>query len=197
MKMDRIEKQLNFVLEIDKMKQIGRQTYISDGTRKENDAEHSWHLAVMCMVLAEHANGELDMAKTMAMVLIHDIVEIDAGDTYAYDPKGNESKKERETAAADRIFSILPRDQAVYFRELWEEFERSDTAEARFAHSIDNLQPLLLNDRTNGKSWREHDVAKSSPEKRNRTTAEGSKLLGQVAGALIQKNADAGNLRGE
>ena len=151
---ERLKKQMEFLLEVDKLKFIQRQTYLSDGKRKENDAEHSWHLAMMAVLLAEHSNEELDLVKVITMVLIHDIVEIDAGDTYAYDAAGNESKRQREVKAADRIFHILPQDQAKKLRDIWEEFEAYETPEAKFAHVCDNVQPLMLNDATEGLSWR-------------------------------------------
>ena len=140
---NRLEKQLRFILEADKSKQVFRQTYLSDGTRKENDAEHSWHLALMCALLSEYANEPIDVAKTMIMVLIHDLIEIDAGDTYAYDEAGNATKRERELKAADRIFKLLPDDQAAWLRGLWEEFEEAETPEARFALALDKVQPVL------------------------------------------------------
>ena len=158
--MERLEKQMEFILEVDKVKKIVRQTYLSDASRKENDAEHSWHLALMAVLLKEYSNEEVDLAKVIPMVLIHDLVEIDAGDTYAYDEAGAETKRERETKAADRIFGLLPGDQGTWFRELWEEFEAYETAEAKFAHVLDNAQPLLLNDASNGRSWDRHGVHK-------------------------------------
>ena len=147
---ERLKKQMEFLLEVDKLKFINRQTYLSDGKRKENDGEHSWHLALMAVLLSEYSNEEIDLVKVITMVLIHDIVEIDAGDTYAYDAVGNQSKREREVKAADRIFNILPEDQAEKLRRLWEEFEAYETPEAKFAHVCDNVQPLMLNDATDG-----------------------------------------------
>ncbi len=155
---ERLKKQLEFIVEVDKIKNIGRQTYLSDGKRKENDAEHSWHIALMAFLLNEYANDGVDVLKVMTMVLIHDIVEIDAGDTYAYDAEGNKTKEAREKAAAKRIFGLLPDDQGEYLKSLWEEFEAYETMEAKFAHVMDNLQPLLLNDASDGKSWVEHQV---------------------------------------
>ena len=192
---ERLEKQLRFILEADKSKQVFRQTYLSDGSRKENDAEHSWHLALMCAVLDEYANESVDTFRTMTMVLIHDIIEIDAGDTYAYDEEGNATKREREVKAADRLFSLLPEDQAAYFRELWEEFEAGETPEAKFALTLDKVQPLLLNDATGGRAWEEHGVRVSQVLKRNEKTAEGSKRLWEHAEGLIEKNAGLGRLR--
>ena len=163
--------------------------------QKENDAEHAWHLALMTYLLQEYAEKEIDAAKTMLMVLIHDLVEIDAGDTYAYDEKGNLDKEERERKAADRIFPILPVDQAEKLRQLWEEFEENQTPEAKFAHTMDNLQPLLLNDASNGKSWREHQVELNQVLKRNEHTKEGSRTLWDYAKKCIDKNVERGNIR--
>ncbi len=159
--MDRFEQQMNFNLEVDKVKNIFRQTYLADGNRKENDAEHSWHLALMAFLLKEYANEEVDVAKVVLMVLIHDLVEIDAGDTYAYDQEGLQTKRDREVKAARRIFGLLPQDQGQALYDLWEEFEAYESAESRYAHVLDNFQPLMLNDALDGKSWREHQVKKS------------------------------------
>lgn len=192
---ERLQKQLAFIMELDKIKKIGRQTYLSDASRKENDAEHSWHLAVMAILLAEQSNEKIDVMKTVTMLLIHDVVEIDAGDTYAYDSIGNESKREREEKAADRIFNILPPDQAEYMRSLWEEFEANETAEAKFAYTLDHVQPLLLNDASDGLSWREHGIFKSQVLRRNEKTGDGSAALWEYAKTLIDKHADIGNLK--
>lgn len=191
---DRLEKQLEFILELDKMKQIVRQTYLSDASRKENDAEHSWHMAVMCMLLSEYSNEDIDVLKTMSMLLIHDVVEIDAGDTYAYDAKANSTKQERELKAADRLFGLLPDDQAEKMRKLWEEFEQWETAEAKFAHTLDNLQPILLNDASGGRSWREHGVREEQTLNRNKRTHEGSEELYIKVKEIIDKHVEIGNL---
>ena len=159
--MDRMKQQIAFLMEIDKVKNIFRQTYLADGKRKENDAEHSWHLAIAAFLLKEYVAEDVDVMKVMIMVLIHDLVEIDAGDTYAYDAEGAKTKRAREVAAADRIFGMLPEDQGGYFRELWDEFETYESDDAKFAHLLDNFQPLLLNHESNGKSWTEHHVKKS------------------------------------
>ena len=193
--MDRLEQQMNFILEVDKLKEITRQTYISSGVRKENDTEHSWHLALMCALLAEHANEKIDVLKTMTMVLIHDIIEIDAGDTYAYDAAGNTTKREREVRAADRIFQILPSDQASYLRDLWEEFEEGVTPEAKFALALDKVQPVMLNAASGGKSWKEHQVELSQILKRNERTPEGSQALWGYAEGLIMENVEKGNIQ--
>lgn len=174
---NRLDQQLAFVKEIDKEKQIFRQTYVSDATRKENDAEHAWHMAVMAFLLKEHANEEVDLLKTMKMILIHDVVEIDAGDTYAYDEVAKATQREREEKAAKRLFGMLPEDQAKEMLDLWEEFEAGETAEAKFARSLDNFQPMMLNDATDGKAWVEHEVAVSKVLKRNERTPRGSQTL--------------------
>ena len=197
-KMDeRLKKQMDFLLEADKLKFITRQTYLSDEKRKENDGEHSWHLALMAVLLSEYSNEKIDLVKVITMVLIHDMVEIDAGDTYAYDAVGNQSKREREVKAADRIFNILPQDQAEKFRQLWEEFEAYETPEAKFAHVCDNVQPLMLNDATDGLAWREHDVKKSQVLQRNRRTGEGSQVLMEYINRILDKNVESGNLKNE
>lgn len=188
----RLKKQMEFLLEMDKEKEIIRQTY-KTSLKKENDAEHAWHLALMVMLLAEHANRPVDAYRTMCMVLIHDVVEIDAGDTYAYDAAGIETQKEREEAAADRIFHLLPDDQADWMRKLWDEFEAWETPEACFAHTLDNLQPLTLNHATDGLSWREHQVRKEQPMKRNERTAKGSEILWKYAHQIIREHAAKGD----
>lgn len=191
---ERLKKQMEFILEADKIKFIGRQTYLSDGTRKENDAEHSWHLALMALLLKEHSNEPIDVLKAITMVLIHDMVEIDAGDTYAYDEAGQATKRDREVAAADRIFGLLPEDQGVYLRELWEEFEAYETAEAKYAHMLDNFQPLMLNDATDGRAWAEHDVKKSQVLKRNKKTAEGSAIVMEEIKKIVDRHVEKGHL---
>ena len=196
-KEERLKKQMDFLLEVDKLKFITRQTYLSDGQRKENDGEHSWHLALMAVLLSEYSNEKVDLIKVITMVLIHDIVEIDAGDTYAYDAVGNQSKREREVKAADRIFNILPEDQAKKFRQLWEEFEAYETPEAKFAHVCDNVQPLMLNDATDGLAWREHDVKKSQVLQRNSRTGEGSQVMMEYINKILDKNVESGNLKDE
>lgn len=195
--MTRLEQQMKFIIEVDKLKSIIRQNYLVDGSRKEDDADHSWHLALMCTILSEHANEKIDRVKTITMVLIHDIVEIDAGDTYAYDEVGNCSKKERELAAADRIFNLLPEDQAEEIRALWDEFEEGVTPEAKFANTLDRLQPLLLNAKSGGMSWREHGIKLSQILKRNETTHEGSEVLWEYERNIIQQHVDNGNLINE
>lgn len=193
---ERLKKQMDFILEVDKIKSIFRQTYIASGVRKENDAEHSWHLALMACLLSEHSTEKVDLAKTMVMVLIHDIVEIDAGDTYAYDPAGNATKRAREVAAANRIFGLLPEDQGNMLMELWEEFEKMETPEAKFAAALDRVQPVMLNDAAGGKSWAEHEVSKDQVYARNSKTAEGSGDLWLYVKEIIDRNTKNGKIKG-
>ena len=193
--MERLEKQMEFILEVDKVKKIVRQTYLSDASRKENDAEHSWHLGLMAVLLKEYSNEEVDLAKVIPMVLIHDLVEINAGDTYAYDTEGNKTKRERELKAADRIFGLLPDAQRMEYRGLWDEFEAMETAEAKFANMLDKVQPLLLNNASDGKSWVEHGVRESQVLARNSRTHEGSEELWAYAKSLIEENVKKGRLQ--
>jgi len=193
--MERLEQQLKFIVEIDKVKNIFRQTYLADGRRKENDAEHSWHIALMAYLLQEYAEEPVDVPKVMLMVLIHDLVEIDAGDTYAYDSEGAKTKREREVKAAERIFGILPEDQGAYLRELWDEFEEYETADAKYAHLLDNFQPLLLNDASDGKSWKEHTVQKDQIYKRNEKIPETSAEVWKKMQDIIQKHIDLGHVK--
>ncbi len=192
---ERMEKQLAFALEIDKVKNIFRQTHLSNNGRTENDAEHSWHMAVMAYLLREYANEEVDIAKVMLMCLIHDIVEIEAGDTYAYDTEGLQTQKTREDAAKERIFSLLPEDQKNEFTALFDEFEAYETAESRFAHAMDNFQPLMLNNSNDGGDWRAHDVTAEQVYKRQGKTKLGSEKLFEVTDQILQDNIHRGNLR--
>ena len=193
-KLERLEKQIRFIVEIDKVKNIFRQTYLADAGRKENDAEHSWHIALMAYLLQEYAEKPVDVSKVMLMVLIHDLVEIDAGDTYAYDDAGAETKRAREEAAADRIFGLLPEDQGKYFRELWEEFEAYESPEGKYAHLLDNFQPLLLNDASGGLSWQEHQVKKSQIYKRNEKIEETSETIWNCMKEIVQKHIECGHV---
>ena len=193
----RLEKQIAFLIEVDKVKNIFRQTYLADGKRKENDAEHSWHLALAAVLLKEHMAEDVDLGRVMTMVLIHDLVEIDAGDTYAYDMEGAATKREREVKAAKRIFGILPEDQGIYFRELWDEFEEYETADAKYAHLLDNFQPLLLNDASKGKSWEEHGVHKSQVCRRNARIPETSEIVWEKMLEIMDKHIAAGRLKAD
>ena len=191
----RIDKQLAFSLEIDKVKNIFRQTHLSDNGRNENDAEHSWHMAVMAYLLKEYANEEIDIAKVMIMCLIHDIVEIDAGDTYAYDAESLKTQKAREEIAKERIFSLLPEEQARELIGIFDEFEEYETPESKFAHAMDNIQPLILNDSNNGGDWREHNVTVEQIYGRQSKTKLGSNRLFDVTDEIIKNNIRKGNLK--
>lgn len=195
MDMDRFEKQIAFILEADKEKNILRQTHLSGHGRRENDAEHAWHMAMMIYLLKEYANEKIDLAKTMMMALIHDIVEIDAGDTYAYDTAGLATQKQREEKAADRIFGLLPDDQKQELRALFDEFEAWETPEARFAHAMDNFQPLLLNNSNDGGDWREHSVTRQQIMNRQSKTQLGSETIWDYARQLIEGHIRKGNIR--
>lgn len=191
---ERLKKQLDFALEIDKEKNIFRQTHLSGHGRNENDAEHAWHMAVMAYLLREYSNEEVDIAKVMLMCLIHDIVEIEAGDTYAYDEQNKKTQKAREDAAKEKIYSLLPDDQKQELIELFDEFEAYRTPESKFAHAMDNLQPLLLNNSNNGSDWREHRVTSGQVYERQRKTKAGSEQLFQVIDEIIQNNIKMGSL---
>ncbi|MCH4285486.1 MULTISPECIES: HD domain-containing protein [Bacillota] len=192
---ERIEKQFAFCREIDKEKFIGRQTYLTGAKRKENDAEHAWHMAIMTLLLSEYANEKIDVLKTISMLLIHDLVEIDAGDTFAYDEEAKKTQRERELMAADRIFGLLPSDQGDKLRALWDEFEEGTTPEAKFAHTMDNIQPTMLNAATNGKSWKEKGVQLSQILNRNSNTADGSQTLWEYSlQHFIEPNIEKGNI---
>ncbi len=190
----RFAQQLQFILEIDKEKNILRQTHLSGHGRQENDAEHAWHMAIMIYLLKEYANEPFDVAKAMMMALIHDIVEIDAGDTYAYDTTGLATQKEREEQAADRIFGILPEDQRAELRSLFEEFEAFETPESKFAHAMDNFQPLLLNTSNGGGDWKAHRVRKSQVVGRQEKTKLGASEIWDYTEQLIHDHVAKGNI---
>lgn len=194
---ERFEKQIDFILEADKEKNIYRQTHVIGYSRNENDAEHAWHMAMMIYLLKEYANEEFDVAKAMMMALTHDIVEIDAGDTYAYDEKAKETQAEREAKAADRIYGLLPEDQMQELKGLFEEFEACKTPEARFVRAMDNLQPLLLNDANEGRDWLSHNVCKSQVAKRNAKTRLGSEEIWEAAMEIVEENVKKGHIRDE
>lgn len=192
---ERFEKQINFILEIDKEKNILRQTHLSCTDRRENDSEHAWHMAIMVWLLSEYSNQKIDVLKTIMMILTHDLVEIYAGDTYAYDTEGKKSEKERELKAADKIYSMLPEDQGKKLRELWEEFEAYETPEARFAHVMDNFQPMLLNDSNSGNDWARNKIARSQVEKRNEKTGSGSEEIWEFMKTIIDAHVKKGSLQ--
>lgn len=192
---DRLRKQIDFILEIDKEKSILRQTHISGGGRQENDAEHAWHMAIMAYLLQEYSNEEVDLLKVIMMCLIHDVVEIDAGDTYAYDNKNLDTQKEREDKAKNRIYSLLPEDQKEKLIALFDEFEAGESAEARFAHAIDNFQPLLLNNRNDGGDWKEHSIDAERVYKRHNQTKLGSERLFEETDKILQDNIKKGSIK--
>ncbi len=192
---ERLKKQLEFVIELDKMKNLYRQTYVLNEDRKENDAEHSWHLAILAFLLEEYSNEPVDVLHVMKMVLVHDIVEIDAGDTYCYDAEGNKSKAEREEKAAQRIFGLLPDDQKAEFYSLWREFEDCNTADSRFASVLDRLQPILLNYTKGGISWMEHGVSSQQVYSRHIFTKDASENLWVLIQHIIEDAAEKGWLK--
>lgn len=191
----RFEQQIQFVMEIDKLKQIYRQNLLMDGSRRENDVEHSWHIAVMAMILQEYSAEPVDLTKVLKMVLLHDLVEIDAGDTFCYDPEANLDKSQREEAAADRIYGLLPLDQRDEYRALWEEFEDGRTPEAKFAICLDRLQPLIHNYKTNGGTWRMHEVTSQQVKKRMEPVKEASPLLKEYVQWIIEDSIAQGILK--
>ena len=190
----RLSEQIRFLLEIDRLKGVLRRSLVLDGSRRENDAEHSWHLAVMAAVLAEYGPSGADLRRVMRMLLVHDVVEIDAGDTYCYDAAACETQAEREVLAADRIFALLPADQAKEIRGLWEEFEARRTPEARFAAALDRVQPVLLNFHTQGRAWREHGVTRGQVIERNKHIEAGAPVLWEYVRGLIEEAVERGYL---
>lgn len=193
---ERLKKQIQFILEIDKIKNIFRMTRIHDGTRRENDAEHSWHIALMAFLLSEYAKDPgIDVLKVMKMCIVHDLVEIDAGDTFCYDAAANLDKQEREQKAADRIFGMLPDDQGRELRGLWEEFDAMETPEAKYAAAMDRLQPVLMNFLNKGGTWKEHNISKDQVVKRNRRIEDGAPALWELASQLIDEAVEMGLLR--
>ncbi len=192
---ERLKKQIDFILEIDKEKNIYRQTHITGHLRRENDAEHAWHMAIMAYLLKEYSNEPIDIAKTMIMCLIHDVVEIDAGDAYAYDVEALAHQKEREEKAKERIYSLLPDDQKEKLTAIFDEFEANETPEARFAHAMDNFQPLLLNDSNNGQDWIEHSVCESQVRKRQGGSKAGSVFIYENSMDIVTKNVEKGRIK--
>lgn len=191
----RLKQQIDFLMEIDKLKHVYRQNLVANGSRRENDVEHSWHLGVMAVILQEYAAEPVDMAKVMKMVLLHDLVEIDAGDTFAYDPEAGLDKEERETTAADRLYGMLPSNQGEELRTLWDEFEARETPEAKFAACLDRLQPLLNNYHTAGGTWQTHGVSSGQVRKRMEPVGEGAPCLGDLVERLIQEAIAQGILQ--
>jgi putative hydrolases of HD superfamily len=194
---DRLASQLRFLVEVDRLKGVLRRTRLVDGSRRENSAEHSWHMALCAAVLAEHAPPGIDLGRALLMVMVHDVIEVDAGDTFCYDAPANVGKEERERLAADRIFGLLPSDQAAQLRSLWDEFEAFETAEARFAVAMDRLQPLLLNFHGGGGSWAEHGVSREQVLARMAPIREAVPSLWDSVLALIAQSVAAGWIQDE
>lgn len=192
---ERLKKQLSFILTIDKEKNILRQTHLTGHGRRENDAEHAWHMSIMAYLLKEYANEDVDIAKVMIMCLVHDLVEIYAGDTYAFDEKAKETQQQREQEAAQKLFAMLPKDQADELRGLFEEFEAYETPEAKFARCMDNLQPLLLNDSNQGNDWKEHGVNFAQVMARQSKSKLGSKTLGDYIEERVLDNVKKGAIK--
>ena len=191
---DRLEQQIAFIVEIDRLKTVIRQNYLADGSRRENTAEHSWHVTLMAMILSEHAAEPVDRARVLELLLVHDLVEIDAGDTFAYDSVGEQSKAAREQAAAERIFGLLPAAQAERLRAAWDEYEASETPEARFALSLDRLMPMIHNSLTEGRAWQANGVTADKVRHRAESISRGAPALGALAGKLIASSVAAGFL---
>ena len=191
---ERFARQRDFILEIDKEKGVLRQTHLAGHGRREDDAEHAWHMTVMAYLLREYANEDVDIARVMIMTLTHDLVEIYAGDTYAYDLAGKATEHAREEAAADKLYGRLPADQAADLRAIWEEFEANQTPEARFAHAMDNVQPMLLNDSNGGQDWKAHGAHRAAPASRNATTRLGARELADYIDERLDANVAEGNL---
>ncbi len=194
MSSERIARQFAFIIEADRLKEVFRQTLLTQSRRPENDAEHSWHICLMTLVLAEHSNVPVDALRVLKMLTIHDLVEIDAGDTYAYDTAGMSDQHERECVAADRIFGLLPDDQATEFRAIWDEFEARDTPEAKFAAAMDRIHPMLLNILTQGEKWRQHGVSLPKVIARNEHAKDGAAAVWAHAVELLNQAVAEGYL---
>lgn len=187
-----LQKTIEFIVELDKMKNVFRQTTIMDKSRRENDAEHSWHIAVMAMVLSEYADEDIDICHVIKMLLVHDLVEIYAGDTFCYDEKGYNDKDERERKAADKLFGMLPKEKGIQLKELWEEFEEMNTKESLFANSMDRLEPFLVNYQTKGGTWKTYNISKKQVFKRSEPIKNSSKDLWEFTVALIEDSFEKG-----
>jgi putative hydrolase of HD superfamily len=191
---DRLAAQLAFCLEADKVKHVLRRNTLTDGSRPEDDAQHMWHLALMAVVLAEHADGPVDPLRVVTMVLVHDLVEIDAGDAFVYDPAARAAAEAKERAAAERIFGLLPPEQGVHLRDLWEEFEANETTEARFARALDRIQPILQNAASGGVAWNEHGIHAGQVADMLAQVGPGAPTLHRTTLAVLQAAVDEGVL---
>ena len=194
-KNEKIKKQIEFVLVIDEMKNVLRRNLVVDGSRRENDAEHSWHLAMLAMILEEYSSEKVDIERVLKITLVHDVVEVYAGDTFAYDAKGNEDKLDREIEAANRLFGMLDPVQGAEIRALWDEFEAKETAESRYANAVDRLQPLLLNYMTNGHTWKLGDVHATQIYKRMDIIRTATPELWHIVEGIINTSIQAGILK--
>ncbi len=195
MQQNKLLQQIDFIKEIDKIKYIQRKTKLFHSNRNENDAEHSWHLAMMTLVLAEHSNEPIDVLKVLKMVLVHDIVEIDAGDTFIYDTQKDHTNTEEERKAANRIFGLLPKEQANEFIDIWEEFETGETAEAKFARTMDRLEPLLQNVSNEGGTWKEYGVHYDKVFEKKKSMEEGSAVIWNYTKNLLEESVRKGFLK--
>ena len=192
---DRFRQQIEFILEVDKLKNVLRKTILMDRSRRENSAEHSWHIALTVLILSEYTkDSDVDMFRVMKILLIHDLIEIDAGDTYCYDDQGRQDQAQREKKAADRIFNLLPADQATALRELWDEFEERKTPESRFANALDRLQPFLHNYFTEGQTWQENNIKSAQVKSRMRPVDDGAPVLWNYVSSLIDDGVKKGFL---
>ena len=192
---ERFKRQIEFILEADKLKKVARRTTLLDVSRQENSAEHSWHIALLVLILAEYAKHlDLDFLQVIKLLLVHDLVEIDAGDTYCYDEVGGQDQRKREMKAAERIFNILPADQAATFRALWDEYEASATPESKFANALDRVQPFLHNYFTRGYTWQKHGIQKSQVIRRMTPVDDGSPVLWEYVAGLIDEAVKQGFL---
>jgi putative hydrolase of HD superfamily len=192
---DRFRQQIEFILEVDKLKNVLRKTILMDRSRRENSAEHSWHIALTVLILSEYTkDSDVDMFRVMKILLIHDLIEIDAGDTYCYDDQGRQDQARREKKAADRIFNLLPADQATALRELWDEFEERKTPESRFANALDRLQPFLHNYFTEGQIWQENNIKSAQVKSRMRPLDDGAPILWNYVSSLIDDSVKKGFL---
>jgi len=192
---DRFRRQIEFILEADKLKNVLRKTILMDRSRRENSAEHSWHIALTVLILSEYTkDSDVDLFRVMKILLVHDLIEIDAGDTYCYDDQGRKDQDRREKKAADRIFNLLPADQATTLRELWDEFEERKTPESRFANALDRLQPFLHNYFTEGQTWQENNISSAQVKSRMQPVDDGAPILWEYVSSLIDDGVKKGFL---
>lgn len=193
-KVKELQQKIDFLKEVDQLKQVYRKSFLMDGSRNENDAEHTWHISLMAVILSEYAESNIDLLKVIKMLLIHDIVEIDAGDTFAYDEVGYLDKEEREQKAAERIFGLLPDEQKDHLIELWNEFEKQQSNEAKYASALDRMQPLLQNYYSKGSSWKANGITRNQVLKRNAIIKDASEQLWEYVCQLVEESVELGYL---